>query len=341
MAGGAGERFWPVSTSDRPKQFLHLSSPDKSLLQEAVDRAAGFFGTHSTYIATGVAFADLSRRECPNLDSSNVLAEPAKRNTAGCQVWVAANLIADNPNDWAQISIAVLTADHRISPTEGFHTTVRTALDEAERTGALVTIGIRPDRPETGYGYIELGESLGDSFAANSFREKPDLATAESYIGSGQYLWNSGMFFWTLPAFMSELERAQPEMAAKTREIAGLIRSGNLDQANEVFQKLPSISIDYALMEKAERIAVVEAQFSWDDLGSWDSLRRSFVPDTDGNVSLGASRILESKEMVVYNESTNQEVSVLGMEGVVVVVTDSQIMVCPAARTQEVRKLNS
>lgn len=341
MAGGSGERFWPVSTKERPKQFLKLSSPEKSLLQEAVERAVNLVGADSTIIATGLPFAERSAQECNNLSADNVWAEPAKRNTTGCQVWVAANLLAMHAEDWANVSIAVLTADHRIVPPEGFQSTVENALDQAEKTGALVTIGIWPSRPETGYGYIELGEPIEGAHHAHAFREKPDLATAEQYLESKRHLWNSGMFFWTLAGFMAELEQAQPEIAAITRSIAGLIKSGNLDEAKRVFETLPSVSIDYALMEKAQKVVVVDAQFEWDDLGAWDSLNRSYQPDENDNVSLGTVRLVDSNNCVVYNETTGQKVNLLGLEGVIVVATDTEILVCPADRAQEVRRLAS
>lgn len=341
MAGGSGERFWPVSTKTRPKQFLRLTDPEQSLLQEAVGRAIGLFGAESTIVATGQPFAVLSQKECPNLPNGNVWAEPAKRNTTGCQVWVAANLIANHPTDWSNITIAVLTADHRITPPEGFNETVLVAMAHAEATGSLVTIGIRPNRPETGYGYIELGEPVGAAHAARAFREKPDLETANRYLASGNYLWNSGMFFWTLPAFMTAMESTQPAIAALVREIAGHLKTGDETMAKAVFETLPSISIDYALMENADNVAVVEARFDWDDLGAWDSLRRSFERDESNNVSLGSVQIVETSNAIVYNESSHQRVNLLGLEGIVVVVTDDQVMVCPADRTQDVRKLTS
>lgn len=341
MAGGSGERFWPVSKRDRPKQFLRLSSPDQSLLQEAVERAIDLVGADSTIIATGLPFAERSVQECSQLSADNVWAEPAKRNTTGCQVWVAANLIARHTDDWPDVSIAVLTADHRIAPPAGFKSTVENALDQAEKTGALVTIGIWPTRPETGYGYIELGASIEGAHVAHAFREKPDLATAETYLESRNHLWNSGMFFWTLGAFMAEMEHAQPEIAASVRTIAGLIHSGDHRAATQEFERLPSISIDYALMERAKRVVVVDSQFEWDDLGAWDSLRRSYEPDGDGNVSLGSVRLMESRDCVVYNETTGQKISLLGVEGLVVVATDDAILVCPADRSQDVRALAS
>ncbi|MCW5936375.1 MAG: mannose-1-phosphate guanylyltransferase [Fimbriimonadaceae bacterium] len=341
MAGGSGERFWPVSTKSRPKQFLRLTSPEKSLLAEAADRASELFGVENTIIATGLHLAEASRAECASLADTNVLAEPAKRNTTGCLVWVVANLIAQSPEAGADISMAVLTADHRISPPAAFHKTVTTALETAERTGGLVTIGIRPTRAETGYGYIEVGEPDGDAFQVESFREKPDAKTAIVFVSSERFLWNSGMFFWTVPAFMAEMERAQPEIAAVIRKIAGHLSKGENDAAVAAFESLPSISIDYALMEKAERVWVVAADFDWDDLGAWDSLSRSYDADEQGNVGLGSQRLIEVKDSVVYNESETHEVCLLGVEGLAVVVTNGIVMVCPKDRAQEVRKFSN
>lgn len=237
--------------------------------------------------------------------------------------------------------MAVLTADHRIAPQDGFYKTVNQAFETAETTGGLVTIGIRPDRPETGYGYIEVGEPIGLAKYANSFREKPNLETAQDYLSQGNYLWNSGMFFWTLPAFMSEMERAQPEISAAIREMAGHLKLGQKEAAVNVFEALPSISIDYALMEKASKVYVVEADFDWDDLGAWDSLKRSYVPDADGNVSKGECRTIETSNTVIYNETTDTEVCILGMDGIIAIVTDNKVMICPADRAQEVRKFST
>ncbi len=340
MAGGAGERFWPVSTRTKPKQFLRLSSPDRSLITEAVDRAAALFGNEATYIVTGEHLVEATKEECPNLPEANVMAEPCKRNTAGCLVWAAAQLIASDPDGWSQTSVAVLTADHRIAPEAAFHDTVRRALETAERTGGLVTIGVRPDRPETGYGYIETGEPDGEASAVRRFREKPDLATAQGFLASGGFLWNAGMFFWTLPAFVAEMEQADPGYGAAVREIAGYLGSGREAEARAAFEALPSVSIDYALMEKARRVFVVEAGFEWDDLGSWDSLARSYPGDDAGNVNLGPTRVLEGAGNVVYNVGPGQEVCLLGVEGLVVVVTDGVVMVCPKERSQDVRRFS-
>jgi mannose-1-phosphate guanylyltransferase len=341
MAGGSGERFWPVSTQARPKQFLRLGRPDKTLLAEAIDRAAAAVGLENVLIVTGRHLASASLGENKGLKPEAVIAEPCKRNTTGCLAWVASRLIAEAPEAWPHTTMAVLTADHRIEPAEEFVATVDAALDTAESTGGLVTIGIRPDRPATGFGYIEAGDPVGQARKVLRFTEKPDLATAEEFLRRGNYLWNSGMFFWTLAAFMAELERTQPGIAAKVREMAGHMAQGETALAEKAFESLPDVSIDYALLERAERVYVVESRFEWDDLGSWDALSRSLPADPNGNVAVGPVRCLDASGNIVYSEGTGAEVCLLGVSGLVVVVTQDAVMVCPKERAQEVKRFLS
>lgn len=336
MAGGSGERFWPVSTRENPKQFLKLASPELTLLEQSVARAASCVGLTNAHIATSKILADKSLATCPSLSPNQVLAEPFKKNTAGCLVWVAANIMA-RYQDWATVTVAVLTADQRIEPEEKFVETVGVAMDTAEQTGALVTIGIRPDRPETGFGYIEVGEQDGEAYRVVQFREKPDAATAEEYLASGRFLWNSGMFFFTMPTLMAEFEQARPEMAQIIRTIAGHLSQGDVAAAEATFEQLEGISFDFAVMEKAKKVMVVEARFSWDDLGSWDSVERAGGGDAAGNVAVGLMRGLDSSRNVVYSTG-GQEVCLLGVNDLVVVVHDGKVLVCAKDRAQDVKK---
>lgn len=339
MAGGSGERFWPVSTREHPKQFLNLASPEATLLEQSVQRAANIVGIDKTHIATTPILAEKSAKTCPDLPPGAVLAEPAKKNTAGCLIWVAANIIARHPLSWPSTTVAILTADQRIDPESAFVQTVQKAMAAAEEHGSLVTIGIRPDRPETGFGYIEVGEPVGQASQVVQFREKPDLETAKHYVAEGRFLWNSGMFFYTVPTFLAELEKAQPEMAAITREIAGHLAQNDDKAAEEAFNRLPNISIDFALMEKSDRVMVVEAEFEWDDLGAWDAIARSYPSDPEGNVTTGQARLVETQTSIVYNQDPDTEVCLLGVKGLVVVVANGKVLVCPADRAQEVKKL--
>jgi mannose-1-phosphate guanylyltransferase len=339
MAGGAGERFWPVSTPGSPKQFLRLADPESSLLAQAADRAVRLVGTENSYVATGAALVGQSRAECPGLPDTNFFAEPARRNTAGCLALAAGSLIAADPDGWPATSMAVLTADHRIEPYEAFAATMERCFAAAEATGGLVTVGIRPDRPETGFGYIESGTEEDGWCRVARFTEKPDGPTAQRFLEHGGYYWNSGMFVWTLTGFMSELELASPETAHACREIAAALSRGDAAGAEQAFLSMSSISIDYALMERARRVYVVPAQFEWDDLGSWDALSRSLAPDADGNVSVGCARLVDSTGVVTYDATGKTEICVLGCSGLVVAVAEGKVLVVPKSRAQDVKRL--
>jgi len=342
MAGGSGERFWPVSRKDRPKQLLKLTHPEETLLEEAVNRIAPLIPQERVYVATSLGLQKAIQDE--NLVPENrVLAEPSKRNTLGCLCWVAANLLADGHAKDAEVSMAVLTADHKIGEPDLFRATVDRALDIAQQTGGLVTIGIKPTRAETGYGYVELGPVVHSGEPAAHqvlrFREKPDLATAEHYVESGNYLWNSGMFFWTLQGFLQEMSHANPEVYQIVLQMADQIANGNCSGAAETFDKLPNESIDYALLEKATQVYTVVGHFPWDDVGAWDALERSMPDDGSTNVVQGAALIVDTGGSIVYNDTDDVLVTAVGMQDVVIVVTKGAVMVCPKGQAQRVKEI--
>lgn len=342
MAGGSGERFWPLSRRERPKQLLQLTGAGKTMLEEAVDRAATI--ADEVWIAAAPHLREPIEASLTGFPSQNILAEPHKRNTSGCLVWVAANLLAREPLAREEWSMAVITADHRIEPTDAFARTARAALEVAERTGGLATIGIPPTRPETGFGYIELSDEVAENAEqvevrrVARFREKPALADAVAYVESGRFLWNSGMFFWSVDGFMTELARAQPEMETRIPAIAQALRSGDERRAAEIFAELPNISIDYALMEQATHVYVARAQFDWDDLGSWDALDRALPRDAGGNVVVGESVLIDARDCVVHG-ADGVATCLLGVENLVVVVTPDAVLVCPKDRAQDVRQI--
>lgn len=340
MAGGSGERFWPLSRASRPKQLLHLTDPDISMLEEAVRRIEPLVGANDVFIATAGSLR-------PAIESTGlapamrIFAEPDRRNTLGALVWVAAQIMALIPERWMEVSLAVLTADHKIENAEQFRLTVATALETAEETGGLVTIGIRPTRPETGFGYIEVqGErEYSQSFRVASFREKPSLETAVDMVAAGKFLWNSGMFFWKLRSFVDELSRVLPAAGEAITVIAQALIAQDEKGALSAFQSLPNLSVDYALMEKAENVYVVEASFGWDDVGAWDALSRSRAVDGNGNVFSGDVISLDTRNSVVINESGKLTTCVLGLDDVVVVTTDDAVLVVPKSRAQDVKKI--
>lgn len=337
MAGGSGERFWPLSRAKRPKQLLKLTSRSQSLLEEAVTRAIPLFGPGGLYVITGRNLQG-SIIESNVLPKSQVLAEPSKRNTLGALIWVAANLVARGDRD---ATLAILTADHKIDDADAFRANVALAMETAEETGGLVTCGITPTRPETGYGYIEpdLNQKLRHNvYRAKGFREKPDAATAAGYVEAG-FLWNSGMFFWTVEAFIGELQLSNPQVHDIFLAIAQHLLAGSADEAERAFAALPDISIDYALMERAKNVFVVNAGFGWDDVGAWDALPRAIGNSHSGSVEVGRVIALDSAGSVLYNASDKALLATIGAHDLIVVVTDDAVLVCPKNQAQRVKEL--
>ena len=348
MAGGAGERFWPLSRKNRPKQLLNLTDPSKSLLEESVGRIAALIPPEQVFVATGRHLQAPIRAADLPIPDENVIAEPCKRNTAGCLVYAAAVALARFDSSASDLTMAVVTADHQIGEVEKFLHTVEVALAAAETEQALVTIGIKPTRAATGYGYIEIPEGAvtcaGSSrefpvYKVASFHEKPDLYTANQYLESGRFLWNSGMFFWTVSAFLSELDQTAPQYAETCRQMQTAIANGDEQTVEEVFAALPGESIDYVLMEHARNVLVTPGTFPWDDVGSWDALERTFPHDGNGNVTVGDPVLVESSNCIVYNEpgADQTAVAIVGCEDLVVVTTKDGMLVVPKERVQGVR----
>lgn len=339
MAGGIGSRFWPASRPDRPKQLLSFGSGTTTLLREAVDRAAVIAGRDHTLIVTSESLQQHIRQHVDILPERNVLAEPAKRNTLGAILYATAAVLAEEQTDEEETVLGILPADHFINGRVSFTDDVSRAVATAYSHDALVTIGIPPTRPETGYGYIEAGSVGSRLREVVCFREKPDLQTARSFLRKNCYLWNSGMFFWRIGTFMDELNKASPQVAATARELFSAFREGSSDEVGRIFSELPDTSIDYTLMEDAQRVKVVTASFEWDDLGSWDALARVSEPDGDGNVLLGPAVLTDCKGCVVYNELADP-IAAMGLEDMVVAVGRGGILVTPINRAQGVRELS-
>jgi mannose-1-phosphate guanylyltransferase len=350
MAGGSGERFWPLSRRLFPKQLLRLTHPDRNLLEETVQRIAPLIPPRDVFIATTRDLLDVIRRSgAGGVPEENVLAEPCKRNTSGCLAWVAAQILARFGGQAGGLSMAVLSADHLIPDAARFRETVDAALSLAEKNETLGVLGIAPTRPETGYGYIEIPEGAAPieetasgvrTFPVARFREKPDAPTAAEFVATGRYLWNSGMFFWTLSAFLGEMELASPAIVKAIRGMAAALESGDEARASRVFETLENVSIDYALMEKARRVQVTRAAFAWDDIGAWDSLDRTRPHDADGNVCIGDPVMVASRGCIVYNEpgAERMAVAAVGVENLAIIVAEDGVLVAPKDRAQDVRE---
>ncbi|NUM53760.1 MAG: NTP transferase domain-containing protein [Candidatus Hydrogenedentes bacterium] len=346
MAGGTGERFWPLSRKDRPKQLLNLTSRDRSMLDEAIARVTPLIPAEHVYVITGEHLAGPIRDAGVAIPGENILAEPAKRNTSGALAYAAAALLARYGGDGSNISLAVTTADHDIGEPEVFRRTVNAAMTAAERDAVLVTLGVVPTRPETGYGYIQIerdgtGKLVQQIMlsAVRAFHEKPSKERAEDFIAEGNYFWNSGMFFWRISTFLSELDAARPELSKAVRDMVEAMRADDAAKVRTLFESLDDISIDYALMEHAKRVAMARAEFPWDDVGAWTALDRSYSKDERGNVTVGDPIVVDSENCIVYNDAgpATMAVGVVGAEDLVVVVTNDAVLVIPKDRAQDVR----
>jgi mannose-1-phosphate guanylyltransferase len=342
MAGGAGTRFWPASRELRPKQLLPLAAPGESLLAATVRRIAPIVPPERVYIATGAKLVDATARDLPGVPRANLLAEPVARNTAPCIGWATATIARKNP----EALVMVLPSDHYISDEPGFLKVIERALAGA-RAGHLATIGIVPTRPETGYGYIEVGAAVAELASHGvsevaRFVEKPDRARAEGYVAGGKHLWNAGMFFFRARDMAAAIERHLPELAGGLARIDAAAARG--DEARELaatFPTLPSVSIDNGVMEKASRLAVVKGSFGWNDLGSWESAWELAPKDAAGNAAPEGTITVEAAGNLVSDLTTpgkpKRVYALVGVSNLVVVETDDAVLVMSRERAQDVK----
>ena len=332
MAGGSGTRFWPLSRKARPKQFLALAT-DRPLIVETVDRLKGLATPARTYVVCGPVHARAVRRMLPRLPAANVVVEPIARNTAPAIGLATLHVQARDP----EAVLAVLPSDHHVADVPGFRAVLGRAAAVAQ-AGSLVTIGIRPTRPETGYGYIRVGEPIdGGAARVQAFVEKPDAATAAGYLASGEYLWNGGIFVFTARAMREAIGRHMPELASALERIAPTVGTSRYAAAlRKHFPTVPAVSIDYGVMEKAREIAVVPGDFGWSDVGSFAALPEVRPADGDGNVVVGQGVVLvDSAGCVVVG--SGRPLGLVGLRDMVVVDAGDAVLVVPRDRSQDVR----
>ncbi len=338
MAGGSGTRFWPASRAHYPKQFLNITS-DRSMLAETIARAEHFAPLERIGVVVGRVHGELTRQQV-GTQPVKVLVEPFGRNTAAC-IGLAAIHVKQYGLDEP---IIILPADHFIADVATFTATIQAAAETA-RNGSIVTLGIQPTRPETGYGYVQTGAAQGQTnglpyYQVERFVEKPDYETALGYLASGAYFWNSGIFIFTARTILQEIETCLPALYAGLLEIELAIGTPAYDTVVErVYGRLESVSIDYGVMEKTRQpIYVFKADFGWSDVGSWQALYelRASEYDAQGNLLLGAALVSEAKNNLVYS-STSRKVALLGVEGLVVVDTPDAVMIAPLERSQDVK----
>ncbi|MGY1848446.1 MULTISPECIES: mannose-1-phosphate guanylyltransferase [unclassified Blastococcus] len=347
MAGGSGTRLWPLSREGRPKQLLDVvAGPDgapRSLLAEAWDRLRAVLPAERIWVCTAARYAGQVRAALPELRADRLVLEPVARDTANA-VGLTAALVADVDPD---AELAVVSADHVIRPVERFADALRTAYDAlATRPRSLVTLGIRPTAPATGFGYVQRGAPTGQPGVAEaaSFREKPDRATAEQYLASGQYLWNSGMFVWRARTVLDALADHLPASAeGLARIVAAPAGPGRDAVLADVFPTLPKISVDYAVLEPAAaepgRVLVVDLDVAWLDVGSWPALAHTLDHDGAGNAVRGLAVVLDGAGNIVFSDDPRHLVALVGVRDSVVVHTADVTMVCPVADAERVKQL--
>ncbi|MEW5724227.1 MAG: sugar phosphate nucleotidyltransferase [Thermodesulfobacteriota bacterium] len=340
LAGGAGTRFWPLSTPRRPKQFLRLFG-DRSLLEMSFDRLAGLVPAHRVLVLTNRDFVDLVREQLPALPPENAVAEPQRKDTAAAAALGALlcrRLFGDRV-------ILTVTADHLIEPVAMFQETMLAAAGQARKAGGLYTFGVSPTHPATGYGYLELGKKTAEEggvwfYDLISFKEKPDQDTAARYLASGRYLWNSGMFAWTPGAIIEALAEHLPgHLAALIPAVEQFGTPGWPAALAEAFAELRAISIDYGVMEKAARVRCAAARFSWSDVGGWPAVGERLPGDGRGNNVRGRVFSLDASDNLVFCMDPAETVALVGVEGLMVVRAGDKTLVAPKSRAEEVKAL--
>ncbi len=337
MAGGSGTRLWPLSRRHKPKQFLRLFE-NASLLQHSRRRLEGLFSPENIWVIAGAQYLDRVRNELPDIPRENLIGEPEGRDTANA-IGLAAHMLSLRDPDG---TMAVFTADHIIRPIDAFQAAIRAGLDAAEADPtALVTFGITPTSPHTGYGYVHRGQGLDNGvFRVLEFREKPSRSVAQQYVQSGSYLWNSGMFVWKTRTILSELARCLPDNDRILADLAkSWVRVGGSETAGRAFAQLPKISVDFGIMEKSSNVLVVEMNCTWQDLGSWTALADTQPRDAAGNIAVSASTVLlDAKNNIVVSEAGHLLV-LMGVEDLVVVHSGDATLVCRKDHEERLREL--
>ncbi|GAB4141875.1 MAG: mannose-1-phosphate guanylyltransferase [Planctomycetota bacterium] len=341
MAGGSGTRFWPASRRNRPKQWLPLAA-GRSLLEATIERLEGLVPADRIWIATNPEQAASLPRILPSFPAERVLMEPEPRDTAPCIAFAAASIEARSRGS----TMVVLPADHLIEPKDAFQRMIRRGIALSADDRSLVTFGVAPDRPATGYGYIECGEPVDAASPAAalaaSFREKPDAKTAASFLAAGNYLWNSGIFVWSIRALRRAMDAGDQRLASGFDSMLAAAAREDRQGVDDAFRGLQKTSVDYAIMEKAPRVVVVRAEVRWSDVGSFPALASVAPLDESGNAIAGADGAahltLESRGNVIYAEG-GRTVALFGVDDLVVVAVDDAVMVCPKSRAEDLKRL--
>lgn len=331
MAGGVGSRFWPLSTSEYPKQFIDILGCGRTLIQLTVDRFKGIAPMQNFWVVTNAKYVDIVKEQLPDIPTKHILAEPAARNTAPCIAWACWSIKKEDP----QANVVVTPADAVVMNPEEFRRVINNALLFTEKNNAIVTIGIKPSRPETGYGYVEASDAVdGEICKVNAFKEKPDHETADKYLKARNYLWNAGIFVWNVEAITDSIKKYKQNIAEDMNKIA------SKGDVATIFPKCEKISIDFAVMEPAAEDGFVythTADFGWSDLGNWASLHDKLQKDENGNGAVGNVKLYECNDCVVHMEDA-KKVVLQGLDGFIVSEKNGQFLVCKRSEEQRIKE---
>lgn len=343
MAGGVGSRFWPMSTPECPKQFIDVFGTGRTFIQMTVDRFKGVVDMPNVWVVTSQNYAEIVREQLPDIPASNILLEPCRRNTAPCIAYVAWRIKSQDP----QANLVVAPSDHIVLNVPEFQRVIQSALKFTAETDAIVTLGMKPTRPETGYGYIQadLGShSLRNKniFRVDSFKEKPDLATAKKYVKQSEFFWNSGIFVWSVSTIVNALRIYAPEISTIFETLLPHYGTPQEQELiNKEFPKCPNISVDYAILEKADEIFVIPADFGWSDVGTWGSLVTLLDKDEQGNAVVGQNvKLYETKNCMVHT-TEERRVVIQGLEDCIVAEKGNTLLICKLSEEQRIKEFSA
>lgn len=343
MAGGVGSRFWPMSTPEYPKQFIDVLGCGRTFIQLTFDRFKGIVPPENVWVVTSDKYADIVKEQLPEIPESNILLEPCRRNTAPCIAYVSWRIKAKNP----KANLVITPSDHIVMDTGEFKRVITNSLAFTAETDAIVTLGMKPTRPETGYGYIQADLSEAslrnkEIYRVYSFKEKPDLATAKEYIKNNEFFWNSGIFIWSVSTIVNALRVYQPKLSdifENMLPIYGTAREQ--EEINARFPLCENISIDYAVMEKAEEIFVFPADFGWSDVGTWGSLHTLIKKDDNKNAAVGDNvRLYDSKNCIVHT-SEEKKVVIQGLDGYIIAEKNDTLLICKLSEEQRIKEFSA
>lgn len=337
MAGGVGSRFWPMSTPDYPKQFIDIMGCGKSLIQLTAERFSPLCSIKNMWVVTSEKYRDIVKEQLPKLPENNILTEPEARNTAPCIAYACWKIKHQHP----KANIVVTPSDALVIDTTEFQRVIKEALSFTATHNSIVTIGIKPNRPETGYGYIYAEESKNNAEIrqVKAFKEKPDVKTAEEYLAHGNYYWNAGIFVWNINIITEAIQRFTPDLAAIMDKLKNDFNTPwEMHSLKKLFPTCEKVSIDYAVMEKAESIYTLPAEFGWSDLGSWGSLHNLLPHDAAGNASVGNNiRLYNCRNCIVHTAEEKQVVAE-GLEDYIIAEKDGALLICSLKEEQRIKE---